>query len=242
MNKEQSPLSQQMTDVKPLEEMDESQQPRDQEISSASPRLDKTVPPSQEKKIILIMGIRGTGKSTKAKELLTSRPRVLIYDTLCEYRQGLIVEDIKSLCETWRKLHGHDRYAIIYQPINPVADFAEVCELVYLCGEITFFIEEIDTFLSINPAGICPEFLNIVQRGRHYNIELIGVTQRPYALPAILRSQCKELYSFRQFEERDIQWLKAIIGQDAEGIRELKQFEFMGLVDGNVITGKTKKV
>lgn len=193
---------------------------------------------SDEKKIHLILGIRGTGKSTKAKEILKTRPRVLIYDTLCEYKDGLIVEDYKTLCETWKKVHGQN-YKLVFQPVDPLESFGDICELVYSCGDITFLVEEIDTFLSLNPAGLDRRFLNIVQRGRHRDIELIGITQRPYTMPAILRSQCKELYTFRQFEQRDIEWLRGILGHEADKVKDLKQFEYIHYSDGNIVAGKT---
>lgn len=187
------------------------------------------------------MGIRGTGKSTKVKELLAERKRVFIFDTLGEYTQGIIIEDIKTLSDTWLKVYDKN-FRIIYQPINPVEDFALICDLIFECGDICFCVEEIDTFLSLNPVGLDREFLQIVQRGRHKNIELIGVTQRPYAMPAILRSQCKRLISFRQFEQRDVDWLAGLMGNDAKNIPALVQFEYLEWDNGIITKGKTKKI
>lgn len=164
---------------------------------------------------------------------------MIIYDTLCEYREGLVCEDLKTLCETWKKLNGK-KYCLIYQPINPSDDFGEICDLVYKCGDVSFVVEEIDTFLTLNTSGIDRRFLNIVQRGRHRQVELIGITQRPYAIPAILRSQCKELYTFRQFETRDLDWLKGIIGESALQVKDLQRYEYIAFENGNIDKRKTK--
>lgn len=193
-----------------------------------------------EKKIILILGIRGTGKSTKAKELLSTRSRVLVFDTLCEYNdaEGIICEDMHTLCDTWRKLSINGKnFRLIYQPLDFDQDFPAICELVFIHGDMTFLVEEIDTLFT---RAVDYRFLNIVQRGRHAGIELIGVTQRPYAIPPILRSQCKELYTFKQFEDRDINWLKGIIGEIAEQVRKLNQFEFIALINNEIVKGKTQ--
>lgn len=163
---------------------------------------------------------------------------MIVYDTLCEYSDGVICQDFKHLCEAWRHLNGKD-YKLVYQPISPNEDFAAVCDLVYKCGNITFLVEEIDSFLTINTAGLDREFLNIVQRGRHREVELIGITQRPYAMPAILRSQCKELYTFRQFEKRDLEWLRGILGDRADEVEGLQQFEYIEFVEGSINKRKT---
>lgn len=163
---------------------------------------------------------------------------MLVYDTLNEYEEGIICESKTTLCDIWSKVHGNN-YKIVYRPINPLLDFDFICELVFACGDITFVVEEIDTFLSLSPAGLSHNFLNIVQRGRHRDIELIGITQRPYTMPAILRSQCKELYSFRKFEQRDIEWLRGIFGNRAEEIKTLEQYEYLSFVDNHIDKRKT---
>lgn len=194
-----------------------------------------------EKKIILVIGQRGTGKSTIARQLIKDVKRLLIYDTLGrDYFDGVCIDNITTLNETWRKVYDKN-FRIIYQPLNPREDFAYVCDLVFKCGDMTFLVEEIDTFVPLDPRSIDSEFLMLVQRGRHQEIELIGITQRPYAIPAILRSQCKDLYTFYQFEQRDIEWLRGIIGNTAEEVPSLKQFEYFHWENGNINKGKTVK-
>lgn len=166
----------------------------------------------------------------------------MVYDTLCEYTDGIICEDITTLKQAWLKVYDLPKYKLVYQPTDPNADFGSVCELVYKCGSVTFLVEEVDSFLSINTSGLDRSFLNIIQRGRHRFIEFIGITQRPYALPAILRSQCKELYTFRQFERRDIDWLRGILGDEALSVDTLAQYEYIEYVNGRINKGKTGTV
>lgn len=165
----------------------------------------------------------------------------MVYDTLGEYQTGVVCESLVTFWQVLKKVYNQPSFFIVYQPLNPVDDFGEVCSDIYTLGNICFLVEEIDSFLSLQTSNLDNSFLNIVQRGRHKMVELIGITQRPYSLPTILRSQCKEMYSFRQFERRDIEWLRGIFGERAEEIATLKQFEYLEFVDGNINIRTTKK-
>ena len=185
------------------------------------------------------MGMRGSGKSTLGKHLIQQRNRILIYDTLGEYQKfGVVVQDLNELAKFW---YGKTEqpFKIVYQPLDPHGDFPIICDLVFACGDMCFYVEEVDTFLSSNPSGLDREFLNIVQRGRHKNIEMIAITQRPYAMPPILRSQTGVFYNFRQNEERDIKYLSMIYGKRAEEIRNLQTFEYLKEENGQIEQGKT---
>ena len=173
---------------------------------------------------------------------MSTRKRILIFDTLCEYTSGVICQDLHELAKIWRHLSVANKdFKIIYQPLNFTADFPIICELVFDHGDMTFCVEEIDTFLSRNPEGLDAAFLNIVQRGRHRGIELIGITQRPFAVPPILRSQCKRLITFRQFEDRDITWLSGILGDRALEVPDLKQFEYLEMDNDTIEKKRTEK-
>ena len=77
------------------------------------------------------------------------------------------------------------------------------------------------------------KFRHIIQRGRHKNITLIGVTPAPFGINRDLTRQAKEVYIFNTNEPRDIQYLKDLLGNEIEQkISELKQFEFVKWTDG----------
>ena len=187
----------------------------------------------------MIQGQRGCGKTTLAQELIKNNNRLFIFDTLGEYEgSGVLFYEYSGVLDFWAK-HHNDNFRIIFCPLNPNLVFPDICDLVYECGNMTFLVEEIDSFLT----SAMPEyFLNIVQRGRHKNIELIGITQRPYTIPPLLRSQCKVLYSFCQREQRDIDWLKSFIGNDGEKIKNLKNFQYIIWENGHIEQKTTKKI
>ncbi len=183
-----------------------------------------------EKIITLIFGKRGGGKSYLAAVLTKQIRRVLVYDTLGEYRDGFVFQDLGDLSRFWkRNIRG--AFRLIYQPTNPEAEFEDIAELAWLCGDLTFLVEEIDIFCS--PHKIGPAFQNVIQRGRHHDINLIGISQRPFGIHRLLTSQAKEIYIFRTNEPRDREYLRNLLGTEIEATLDgMAQFEYAKWMDG----------
>lgn len=186
-----------------------------------------------EKKVILLLGKRGSGKSYLARDMLKNYNRYLVFDTIGEYsNQGVCFQDLKELGEFWEKFIDK-KFRLIYQPLNPYkiieaetgkTEFDLICDLVWECEDMALIVEEMDAFCG--SAGISDSFANIVQRGRHRNITLIGISQRPYGISRLISSQAKEIYSFIMTEPRDIEYLSQYIGKDVDKIRDLKEFNY----------------
>lgn len=178
-----------------------------------------------EKLIRLVFGKRGSGKSVLARSLIHNQNRYLTYDTLGEYSDGVTICDLDTLRRFWLKVYQRN-FRIVYQPLDPDVEFDAVCELVWECQDMTFLVEEIDQYCQQH--RMSPEMKNIVQRGRHRNIELIGVTQRPANIDRLLTSQTKEMYILSMTEPRDIAYFKDAIGGDVEEkIAALEQYQYV---------------
>lgn len=189
-----------------------------------------------EKKVELILGQRGSGKSYLARHLIAKYTRYIIYDTLGEYNDlGIIIETLDEFKEIFLRIYQND-FRIIYQPLNPAKDFDEICDLIFECGELTFLVEEIDKFCT--PQSISDNFANVLQRGRHKNITLIGISQRPFGINRLITSQAKIIYSFIHREPNDINYLKDFIGEEAEKIKDLQQFNFLKWDNGKITISK----
>lgn len=184
-----------------------------------------------EKKIILIFGKRGSGKSYLVKKkLIAGAPRLVIYDTLGEYTDGVIFEDLEKLNMFWRQTYRRP-FRIIYRPLNPEAEIEQIAELVFALGDLTFVVEEIDCYCSAHQ--IAENFAHIIQRGRHKNITLIGVTQRPYGIHRLLTSQAKQIYVFNTNEPRDRDYLRELLGQEIDAkLDGLQQYQYVEWSDG----------
>ncbi|RKY11470.1 MAG: hypothetical protein DRP65_04205 [Planctomycetota bacterium] len=185
-----------------------------------------------ERKIKLIFGKRGSGKSYLAAHLLDQYLRYMVFDTLHEYRSGVIFDDKFLLARFWRERY-QAQFRLIYRPTKPENEIAYISEMVWLCGDICFLVEEIDNYCTSHRLADS-NLSNIIQRGRHKHITLIGVTQRPFGIPRILTSQAKEIYIFRTNEPRDIDYLKSLLGTEIElYLEKLQQYEFLKWEDGS---------
>ena len=117
-----------------------------------------------EKIIELILGKRGSGKSYLAKKMLQQLSRYLIYDTLGEYTDGVVIQSLAELSEFWSKVY-RGPFRIIYQPLDPELEFDKICSHIWLCENMTFLVEEVDRYAR--PLAMSLPFKEIIQRGRH---------------------------------------------------------------------------
>ena len=185
-----------------------------------------------EKKVIIIIGKRGSGKSYLANKLIENERRLLVFDTLGEYQSGVVfdAEYAERFKEFWRHVY-RGNFRLIYRPLKPDAEIDDIAELVFLLGNMTFLVEEVDCYCT--SYQISDAFAHIIQRGRHKDITLIGVTQRPYGIHRLLTSQAKELYVFSTNEPRDIDYLKTLLGVEVEEkIKSLGQYQYLHWQDG----------
>ncbi|GAF68885.1 unnamed protein product, partial [marine sediment metagenome] len=132
-----------------------------------------------EKKIKLIFGKRGSGKSYLAKKLILAEPRVFIFDTIGEYTDGVVFDNYEKLLAFWQD-HYRGNFRLIYRPLKPDREIDWICKLVFALGDVCFVVEEIDCYCTAY--DISDNFAHVIQRGRHKNISLIGITQRPYGI------------------------------------------------------------
>lgn len=172
----------------------------------------------------LILGKTGSGKSYYTKDELKKHPRVLVYDVIGEYTDGVVFEDFPSLYDFLDKRFYSD-FRAIYRPLDPPGEFDMICSIVYTMYDMVFIVEEVDTF-SVNSISL--PFANIIQRGRHNEISLWGISQRPYRVNRTLSSQCKEVICFRMTEPRDVDYIRFLMGDKAaEEVKNLKLFYYV---------------
>jgi len=166
-----------------------------------------------ERKVNLIVGKRGSGKSYLVNRLVRDIPRMLIYDTQGEYTCGVCFDhgDYEHMLSFWMA-NCDKRFRLIYRPRDAmdVDEFDGICALVYALGDMAFVCEEVHTYCQTNK--VTPHFKAILSRGRHKNIEVYGVTQRPFGIDRYLSSQAKRAYLFATNEPRDLQYVRDYFG------------------------------
>lgn len=185
-----------------------------------------------EKKVTIVIGKRGSGKSYLVKKMIADHRRLLVYDIMSEYTGGIVFgpETIREFAAFWRHVYKKD-FRFIYRPVQPKQEIDYLARLVFALGNLTFVVEEID---SICTAYDLPEtFSRIIARGRHRNITLIGVTPAPFGIHRDLTRQAKEIYVFSTNEPRDRIYLRNLLGQEIDSkLDALEQYQFIKWEDG----------
>jgi hypothetical protein len=102
-----------------------------------------------EKKVILIIGKRGSGKSFLTQKLIAKFERLLIFDIMSEYTSGIVfgTETQKEFSLFWSKTY-RSRFRIIYRPIEPKKEIDYLARLVFALGNMAFVLEEIDSICT----------------------------------------------------------------------------------------------
>lgn len=175
----------------------------------------------------MVIGKRGSGKSYLVKKMISQVDRLFVWDLMSEYDQGVVFgpENMRELIYFWQNFYRR-QFRIVYRPINPQKEIVRMAELIYELGDLTFVVEEID---AIAGTYSMPEQISaIIQRGRHKNIQLVGVTPAPFGINRDLTRQAKEVYVFSTNEPKDIEYLRGLLGSEIESkIAALEQYQYV---------------
>ncbi|WGT50157.1 hypothetical protein [Thioclava nitratireducens] len=201
-----------------------------------------------------VWGRSGSGKSSYAKARLKSARRVVVFDPLGEYgaegfkvvdhqRDGLDAVRLKMI-EDWRG------FRIAYQPPSgrEVAALSALSRLLIAAqapykdtgrgAGLTLVVEEMNlSFPVAGGAQKCAGFAEICSRGRHYGIEVIGISQRIAEVATRFRGNCTETVVFPQKGKRDLDAAAAELGVHPDQVRELKNLHYLHEQAGEVTSG-----
>jgi hypothetical protein len=182
--------------------------------------------------VIGVVGMRGTGKSTAAKQLVAQALgdglRVVAHDPHDEYSQDgreseqvrlgplLARVDIAEVEEEdWEELLGWEELSLSVVPRPMPQEMAE--DFVRLAGaaratrDVLLVVEEVGFF-----GAYAREWLDVLAtQSRHWKVPLIFVAQRLTQIPKTARSQLTQLVSFRQANPDDLEALSELTASPA---------------------------
>lgn len=194
----------------------------------------------KETDCILVMGVRGCGKSHLAKRLQEMWPRRVVIDCLYEYTDskgrpifpGAKVvnnfEDFGKLISEYSEKKSK-KFTIIFQSHpeagNSEAEFNEICRICYYAGNLQLVIEEVQLHASTH---FLPEALkNLCLTGRHNNISLLFTSQRPGEINKTILSQCAHIFCGRIIEGNDLKYVSNFLNQSSDRLVNLPDRKFL---------------
>lgn len=201
-----------------------------------------------------VWGRSGSGKSTRAKAIIAKAARAVVFDTQREYGElaGFVTANTidqvrQEMAKRWR---GSFKIAYVPPAGNEKAALDRLSKLLRLAQtpffegsdqrQLSFLVEEMWKSYPVTslPADM-QGFTLLCSEGRHYGIELIGVSQRIAAVSTNFRGNCTETYVFRQKGPRDIKAAADELGdvQPAQ-IQALQPHHYIHEKDGAITFGK----
>lgn len=177
--------------------------------------------------VVLITGKRGSGKSTKAKELAASEirhgHRVVAFDPHDEYSvqgkktKAVTLGPLKRRV-TLERLLEHPE--ILREPglslavvpsngtmgVDLAEDFADLVSMIEEVGDVTFIADEVGDYSKYANA----ELEHIGTQSRHWNVPLVLVSQRAIHVPKTARDQVSILFAGVQSDADDLKALAKV--------------------------------
>lgn len=199
-----------------------------------------------------VCGMRGMGKSTRVKELLRGRKRVLVFDPMGEYAvAGYRRLSWSEMGRTLTRAGTSKGFRVSYVPKKGASRAAALHKISLALLDwqertrgkrITLVVEEMafsypDKQLPAELYG----FKEMCSLGRHQDIEVIGTTQRPAMVSTVFTGNCEDRYIFRLEEAVDIERIGKTIGREnRDKIKGLQRHEFLRYHAAQLTRGKNR--
>lgn len=148
----------------------------------------------------LIFGRIGAGKTTLVRHLIGKRRRILY------------VDPFPTPAGVRAVYNWDDVAAIDWNAPDLIVHWAFEVDWEFFCGLANFLVimDEADSYWSGSQIwGYERQFFT---HSRHYGIDIICITQRPYQTPRQVRSICARMYCLALTDEADIRYVKKSFG------------------------------
>jgi hypothetical protein len=188
-----------------------------------------------QNKIVLVVGFRGSGKSTVASSILKANNGIFLFDPHFDPAYAWIPNTARTIEQLgdygrWRREAKPERVGIRYVPdgrLDPFDALNDFCAWAWHWRNIWLCIEEVsESARSPSAAGMPPELRRIVNQGRHNGINQIYCGLRYAEIPRPLSAGANVQILFACREPLDLDSMRSRIGQEAtEKVEGLGQHE-----------------
>ena len=199
-----------------------------------------------------VWGASGSGKSAYVKQKIKTLKRVVVFDPLDEYvplrmKPCTTVEQVRqAMIANWKG------FRIAYMPPagkEPRA-LSQLSLLLLKAQEgykakgtgqgLTLVIEEMNLSFPIHGETKARGFAEICSRGRHYGIEVYGLSQRIAEVSTRFRGNCTQTIALRQQGPRDVQAAADALGVQKERVTGLLNLQYLHGQNGIITKGEIK--
>lgn len=185
--------------------------------------------PSRDARISLVIGKKGSGKSSRIKRGLAKVPNWVVWDLRGEYAHP--TEGVAG-ARLWTDFGEFLNHLLDGGEVKrevfacPVRQFEAWCRWVYLTGNLLAVIEELP---RVCPGGTAPAALeDLLDRNRHAGVDLVCAASRTAGIPKSLPHQADELLCAQQREPNALRYLSDWLGERAAArIRALPTYSFL---------------
>jgi len=197
-----------------------------------------------------VWGASGSGKSSYVKKAIKGRGMVVFdpldeYGPLCKVSVGTLEGVRKAMADDW------SGFQIAYVPpagkepkaLSSISKLLMAAQQPYKdTGKgkgVTLVVEEMNLSFPVHGGEAkAPGFAEICSRGRHYGIEVFGLSQRIAEVSTRFRGNCTETVVLRQQGPRDQAAATDAIGGRKAEIAALSNLEYIHERQGNIKKGK----
>lgn len=194
---------------------------------------------------VVIVGASGCGKTTLWLRMISDSKAdfKFVFDSEGEFADRAKVQPAYLLTELTEQTTAG---LAVYDPVRvwpgrsqDAFDF--FCDYVLsvsatIRGKKLFCCDELQRFVGSGKEEISPELSALLETGRRYELDFLGIAQSANLINTRLRNQLTRIISFRQSDERAVRFLEQN-GFDAEAVRGLKPGQY---IDRDLQTGQTK--
>ena len=175
----------------------------------------------------VIVGMKGTGKSTLLRGMARKATRLFVLDTMREHGGEVehVYTDAHAL-SAFFQTNARGPWRVAFQPdLRSQTQFDAACGVVWELGNCLLIIDEVDLWTA---AGQMPDSLyQILMLGRHRGINMVCTCRRPANMPLSWRSQADTWAVFRVLCGADIDALEAASVPCVRRVAELPRFQFL---------------
>lgn len=206
----------------------------------------------------MVIGRSGAGKSSLLKELLKNEPRVIMLDPLGNLKGSEWSRYAGQMGPLKKKIVGNrKRLRAVYQPkrgVNAMTALNTLSETLFDAqdgyfqeqhkSKILFVVEEATRCYPLHAENKVPWFGEICDRGRHYGIRVLMVTQSPSRLAVQYRENVDAALVLATMFESGQKAAAGLVHRNWKEVHDLPNYKYFSFqaASGLKGEGQTKKM